>query len=243
MYMNNSEPNTTNEVQVQNQPGFFQRVVGIIISPTETMKSLIEKPRILFPILMMFFSIPIFYLLRFSLYQDFLKNTMEAALAQQGQTMDAAQLANLTKISAYVGLGTAGIGQLINWIIVAAIIFAFVKIFKGEGTFKQYLSITGYAGVITLLSLIFSFALSFFTGQLMADASLANITNLFMPGIKGTYLYGVIRGFDLFSIWHIIVMAIGVTLLSRLSKAKVYTLFAFIFIITVLLGAKGLMLL
>ena len=220
--------------------GFFQRVIGVIVSPSETMKDLIAKPRVLFATLLTALSMLGLYLIRFQMYKDFMKTTMELTLANSNKQLTPEQIQSAMPITVITGLIGTPIGSVLAWIVGAAILFGLIKLFKGEGKFKQYLAITGYAYVIMFLYILLSAIVSFFSGSLLLDSSVTNITNLFLPDLKGTYVYGVLRGIDFFTIWHYIVIGIGITLVSKLSKPKVYSIILIIYIASILIGANNL---
>ena len=224
-----------NENQEVKGLNFFQRVTGIIVSPRETMKDLVRKPRILFPMLLMVLSVLLYQLLRFDLYKEFLKYVMQMSLQQQGMQISPEQLEASMGLYVIFGMAGAPLGAIIAWIAGSAILLGIMKIFKGEGSFKQYLSVTGYAYVIYLLYLLVSLGLSYSTGELYINDSPA----LFASGMKGTMLYGFLRGIGLFTVWQYIVAGIGVVELSKVSRAKVYSLMAIFIVIVALIGANG----
>ena len=114
--------------------------------------------------------------------------------------------------------------------------FCGVKAFKGEGTYKHVLSITGYSYVVILLFIIIQMFTSFFTGQLFLDTSLANVIKLLEPGMIGTTLYGILRGIDIFTIWRYIVIAIGLRYMSGLDKIKVMSMVSAFYILTIVVN-------
>lgn len=238
--MDNLELNIKTDVTEVKQPGFISRIIGIFVSPTEIMKALIEKPRVLFPIFASALGAFTLYLSRFSLYKEFQMAIGEAKLDEMASKLTADQIASSKAIMEKTvswGLYAVPVSSLLMWIIFTAVVFGLAKAFKGQGKFKQYLSITGYAGVIMLLYYALSIGVSFFSGKLMLDASLANITNLFLPDIKGSYLYGIFRSIDLFGIWQYIVAGIGISLVSKISKVKVYSIIFVIYFAVALYGA------
>lgn len=223
-----------------NGMGFFNRVLGVIISPSETMRELINRPMVLFPVIAMVVTLPALYLARFQLYKELVKYLAEAGIAEKSSQMTAEQIEAARTFMEYtpiIGLFSTPVNVIIYWLIFTTAIFAFVKVFKGEGRYKQYLSITGYAFVITILSTVITAIVSFFTGSLIFDSSLANITNIFAPDLKGSYVYGIIRGIDLFKVWEYAVVSIGVLMVSKLDKAKVYSILSVIFVVSLLIGA------
>jgi hypothetical protein len=240
--MENLELNTAAEglsTDVENM-NFFQRIIGIVVSPSKTMEYLIAKPKILFAILSTALGTLGLYAIRFPLYKDFLKQAMEISMANSSTKLTPDQIQQAIPMASIVGLVSTPITSLITWIIGAAVLFGLIKIFKGQGSFLQVASITGYAYVISLIYLIISLIVSFFTGSILFNSSLTNITNLFVPDLQGSFLYGVIRGIDLFTIWHYAVIGIGITLLSKIDKVKVWSIISIIYIATILIGANSL---
>jgi hypothetical protein len=236
---NNNQPANNMESK---KMSFFQRALGIILSPSQTMRDLEEKPRILFPILLMALSMPVLYLLRLPLFQDTIRKTMEMAISQQSNAqVTTEQMDMMIKIGTITGLAGAPAGVLVMWLVYSAILFAIVKIFKGEGSFKQYCSITGYAYLITLLYLIVTLLASFFTNSIQLDSSLmilkdfipADSMSVFMRG----FILTILKAFDVFGIWHYIVVATGVAVVGKLPNKKAYMAVAILFVLATLFGA------
>lgn len=231
-----TEPHETKQLN------FFQRVLGVIVSPEQTMKNLAAKPRILFPILIMVFGVLLLYILRFSLFQDTIRTAIENSL-NQGKTpqMTKEQVDLAIKIGSITGLIGVIIAPLFAWLAGTAVLFAVIKMFKGQGSFKQYMSITGYAYVITLMFLILTGIASYFTGNLELDLSLGVISSLLIQDPSSSYLSGFMAGLlksiAIFSIWKYVVIAIGVTIVSAIPKKKVYYIVFGIFLLGALVTA------
>lgn len=222
-----------NDQQVK-QMSFLQKVIGVIVSPKKAMEAIAQKSDILYPILAMLLTTPIFYLIRYPLFEQMVKTKIE-------NTPQAAQMTpSMISFSTKIGLITAPIGVIIMWLVITFVFWGILRIFRGEGKFKQYLSVTGYAYTISIISMIVTLIASYFTGSLILDTSFASITNLFAPDLKGSFLYGIIRGINLFSIWQFIVYAIGLKVVSKLSSTKVYSVVSAVYIVMILLSANSL---
>ncbi len=235
-YKLDAEGSFQSEIQLESKMNFFQRLAGIIFSPTKTLMDLIAKPRLLFPILSSAFGMLLFYLLRYDLYKDYMRDSLER-VASTTEALTPDQIEALLDMSAIAGLISTPFITLIVWALSGLVLFCIAKLFKGEGRFNQYLSIVGYCGVITLLFYAISAGVSFFTGQLMFDASMANITNLIIPDMKGSYFYGIIRSISFFTIWYYVLVGVGISLVSKLSKPKVFSMVAFVLIVEALINA------
>jgi hypothetical protein len=163
----------------------------------------------------------------------FLRTQTEAALAQQNTQMTPDQLEATLKMGSVFGLAFTPITSIAMWLILSAVLFLGTKILKGEGSFKQFMSITGYSYVIMLLYYILSAAVSLFSGELMLNTSIGILAS----GLKGSYIYGVLRNIDLFGIWYYSVMAIGITTLTKLSKTRSYAMMSIVYLASILIGA------
>ncbi len=240
--MSDFQISTDSSVEARNKMGFFQRVLGVIASPSRTMENLCGKPRILFPILAMIFGMVALYGLRFSLYQDTVRPAIEAAIIQQGTPLTEQQMDMAVTSSSIVGMVAAPFGVLLMWLVMTAVIFAVVKIFKGKGSFKQYCSITGYSYVIMLLYFLITLIASFFTNSIQLDTSLLALKNIAAPeafgeGFMGSFIPGLLKSIDVFGIWQYVVISIGVAYASKLTREKSYLIVFTLFMASALLVA------
>lgn len=229
--------NTNNGNEEVRQMNVFEKLAGVLVNPAETMKSIAAKPGVLIPMLIMVVAPLLLSLVQKDLYESFIRQISEASLAanpaaaQMTQEQIQANLNLSVKIATYA----APVNVIVSWLLGTAILFGIMKIFKGQGSFKQYLSVTGYASVITAVSFLLTLAVSYVTGSVNLNSSLA----LLVPDMKGELLYGILRGLDLFIIWHYAVIAIGVSVLSKVGKAKVYSIVGLMFAVALFLGVSS----
>jgi len=181
----------------EKEMGLFKRITGVILSPQETMQYLANKPTIWFPLLLVAFSQLIYSLIRFPLFQELIRHQLELGMIQSGQQVPPESIDMIMKISTYSGLGLMPISSVAGWLITTLVFFLLIKLFKGEGSFKQYASVIGYTYVIILLYLCISMPVSFVTGSIYLDATLTNISNLFAPQLQESYLYGILKGINI----------------------------------------------
>lgn len=236
--LNNLNDRPGENLQVK-EMNVFQRMIGVIVSPTETMRSIASKPKVLIPLIVAAIIPTLLILLRFSQYQEFSRQIMELSMANSNAQLTPEQVDQSIKMFSTYGVVFAPIQMLIVWIIGTALFFGLTKLFKGEGSFKQFMSITAYSYMIVILGSIIQTLVSFFTGNYIMDTSLANITNIFAPDMKGSYVYGIIRSIELFAIWQFVVLGIGTAAVSKLSKTKVVIITALLCLVSVLYTAMG----
>jgi hypothetical protein len=98
-------------------------------------------------------------------------------------------------------------------VIFSGILFAiFNAALGGEATFKQVLSIYSHAGAITALSTIFSGIVNYFRGSMGSVANLGALLPMLPENSFAGRLLGMV---DVFLIWYIVVLAIGLGVLYR----------------------------
>jgi len=227
--MNNNIPlNIGNNAQVpaeMNYPkmNFFQRVLGVIFSPGKTMQSLAQKPRILFGLLLTLLTPVVMIFAIFPMFLEYTRGTFETLYPNfTAEQID--QGVNIAAVSGPIG---GAIGAVAMWFLGALALWVIIKIFKGQGQYKQVLSILGYAAVISALAANVTILATQLTG-VYSDVSYTSLASL-IPNMKGSFIFGVARSIDIFSIWKYVVIAIGVFSVSKLEKKKVYIIVACIF--------------
>lgn len=213
--------------------GFIKRVAGTIVNPSSVMQSLREKPRVLFPIIIMCVVQVLYLIVHFSLYSEYNMNVLKASqqvmYQYSGVEYTPEMLEQMTKVQNISGLIMTPIGILFQWLAGTAILFGVIKIFKGEGRYKQYLSVTGYAYIILALYTVIKLVVTFISGELYLDTPLVSLGALFSEGATKGFFYAIACSIDLYLIWFYCLVAIGVATVSQLSKKKSYIIVASLF--------------
>jgi hypothetical protein len=168
--MNNFAVRAETILEKKSQYGALGRITGIVIKPVETVKELIREPRILFPSLLMLLCTPLLYISRYSMYKDMQTHIFEMRFLEGNTQIPHQEMQAALKIIEISGF-IAPILIILGWILLSAVLFWTMKIFNGEGTFKQYLSIRGYTYTIIALGLLAALAVSFFSGTIVLDTS------------------------------------------------------------------------
>lgn len=238
--MSNIPVQFVNEGSVNSDMGFFKRVASVVTSPGKVMENLAEKPRILFPLILTAVSLIGLYASRLELYKNFMRESTAASSKWTESLTGIKMTPELLEQSVSRGLIasfiTIPLGALLSWLFITVVFFAIFKIAGGNGRFKHYMSVTGYAYVIMTLYYIIVFAASFFTGSLHQDIPLTSLATLFDSSMRGSFLFGILKGLNIFTIWYYCVIAIGLIKVSGFKKNTVYSIVAGIFIIGLLIA-------
>jgi hypothetical protein len=241
--MSNIPIKFVNEEMTDNKMGLLKRVINVITSPEKVMDNLAERPRVIFPLILTAVSLIALLASRMELYKESLRQPTELAskLTERltGKTMTPELLEQSISKALHMSFITVPIAALFGWLFITVIFFTIFKIFGGKGKFKNYLSITGYAYVILALYYLIVFAASFFTGSIHQDIPLTSLATLFDTSMRGNFLFGILKGLDIFKIWYYAVIAIGLVKVSGFKKNTVYAIVAGVFIIGLLIAGAS----
>lgn len=207
---------------------FIQRVFGVIGSPEKTMQSLEQKPRILFALLLSILTPVVIIISVLPMFKEYTRGALETTYENMNIEATAEQIDQALNITTITGLAGGGVFAVALWLFGALILWGIIKILKGEGSYKQILSVTGYAAVISVLGAIITIITTRLTG-VYSEVSITSLATI-LPDMKGNFIYGVAKSLEVFSIWKYIVIAIGVATVSKLDKKKAYIIVACFFV-------------
>jgi hypothetical protein len=196
----------------------FARFLGIITAPKATFQNVVAHPR-WFVMLLLTTAIVV----ACTAGPMFTESGRLAALDQQVRQTEAfgmtvnddmyAQMERNMRFAPYTTAAAILVFTPIMLLITSGILFAiFNAAMGGEATFKQLLAVVVHAGVISALGQLFTAPLNLLRG---AAGSATNLAVL-LPMIDETSFLGRLFGaIDLFIIWYVIVLAIGLAVLYK----------------------------
>ncbi len=209
--------NTTVQTGASPAPkGLVARFIGIITAPRATYESIVAHPK--------WFGM----LAIFAVGMGLLVGGFLATKVGQDAWLDAAanspfsgqvseqQLQGMEKMAPYIGYITGAymlIGMPVFMVILSGILYAiFNAAMGGNATFKQVFTVVVHAGPIGLLSQLFTVPLNYFRGTMSSATNLAVLLPMLPEKSFAAHLLGMI---DLFLIWQLIVLSIGLAVLYR----------------------------
>lgn len=211
--MNIEEANKLNPKSNDKKNSGLKKGLKLIKSPRIAMKEIAEDPNIIFPLLINGFAYIALALLAFPTFSGpYLKEIVPNITPEQKNL-------EIIKI-----LLISPIQTIFPWLLYSTIYFGIIKLLKGKGTFKQVTVVTGYSYVAIIMWTIVSIVASYFTGILEFNASFTYLLDIFLPNLKGSLFYKFIFSLNAFTIWQFVMIAIGLVEVSKLSKAKIYTM-------------------
>ena len=212
---------TNTAIQSETAPAsmnLFARFIGIITAPRATYEAVVARPTWLGMFLLT--SVIIAFGAALPMTTEAGK---QAAVDQQVSSMEAfgvqvtdeqyAEFQKGTAILPYMTAASVVVGGLVMSLIMAGILFAiFNAALGGDARYKQILSVLIHASVISALGQLFTGPINYFRG---AVGSATNLTAL-LPMLDDKSFAGKLAGtVDIFIIWWLIVLAIGLAVLYR----------------------------
>ena len=196
---------------------FVQRVIGVVISPGETMARIAAAPKWLDVLLVttILSAAGFAWFLSTDIGQTAYVDQAVAQLESWGRTVNADMYAGIQRQAAYASW-IQGITILIVGPIMAAIIsgvlFGIFTVLGGEARYKQVLAVVAHAGVISTLQLAFTLPVNY---QRQSMSSATNLAVFFPNLTDGSFAASVLGFIDLFWVWYVVVLAIGLAAVYR----------------------------
>ncbi len=204
-------------------------VLKVLYEPSAVFERVREKPSFLVPYLVICAVQIVIYFVN----MPFLRAGMAAQFA--------ARPAGGPDPSKFLWIGAVFIpvGFAIGLLIGAGLLWVLVSIFGGEAKFSRLLSVTAYAAVpaVVLLTIVGAAVLQMKgVGQITSpqDMQPALGVDLLAPGATG-FVGAALRAVNPFTIWGLVLTAIGVSTTHRLSKQTGYIVATVSFLIGVII--------
>ena len=212
----------TEEIQ---EMSAIQRVVGVYFSPKKTFEYLRERPKWLVPfILICVIALVSNYLVSDIALEeriDHIRMSDRIPEERKDEIIERME-SGASGAQAYIQYVATPVVIFIVLAVVSAIfLFSGNILFGGQATFRQMLSMYTHAGVIALPAAIVRIPL------MLAQQTSRVQTNLavFMSAdAEQSFLYRLLAKFDLFTIWQVILLIIGISAIYRFASGKATTL-------------------
>ncbi len=211
-------------METQAPLGLFSRIGNLFFNPTRTFDSLIAKPDWVTPMILTALVTLCFSIGLKDVLMDFQSKAVRQSIMKndkiaEGQKTQAAEQA-VTMMQKFwlvgaifgtlTGVGLFFILGLAYWLVAN-------KILGGRPQYFQVLSITGYAALIETFGLLIKMPIMASNGSLRVDTGLT----LLVPDAEMTsVLYIVLSKFDIFSIWALVLIAMGLAQLYQKPVSK-----------------------
>lgn len=205
------------------KPNTLQRIIGVLMSPGTTFESIAQRPNILGPLLI-FIVIAIASSVAVAMKVDFTAMAREAIEANPNIPPDRVESSvNVTKTIMKITMYASPLLIVLMLVITAGVCLLAFKMFGGEGNFNIALSVTIYSWFPRLIRGILGAIVMFTKGSLsfyeLQNPVMSNLAFLFDPKTQPVQ-YALGSALDIFNIWSLVLLIIGLASMSKLSKAR-----------------------
>lgn len=211
--------NVTNNLGSQQELNIVQKIFGVFFSPTKTFMSIDYKPGWVVPVVVILLITIVMSVIAnpilMPLQKDKILERMEARGATKDQMDEASE--RIEK-SAQFGFIFASISLIIKVLILALIVWFVSKIVLGKNsTFQKVFSMYIYS----YLPWVFGVVLVVILMVIQKSPDIHFSIAAFLPDEQsGKLIYNVLRSISVFSIWHFIILAIGFSVIFKISLKK-----------------------
>ena len=190
----------------------FSRLIGVITSPKATYQSIVAHPKFLGMLLVTLIvsTVLVGGFLFTKVGQD---AWLDTVLARGGTPEQEAAMQRVAPFAAYFAIGWIVVFIPLLYAAVSAILYVvFNAALGGNATFKQVLTVVTHAGAPGVLGQFFTMPLNYMRGVMTSATNLA-VAMPFVP--EESFLGRLLGTIDLFLVWQLIVLAIGLGVLYR----------------------------
>ena len=213
-----AQTSDTPQAPVPAPASLVSRLVGVLFTPRQTFQGIVAAPRWLGMLLLIavFMGLVTFLFLSTQVGRDAVLDQQVSAMEAFGVTVSDqmyAQLEGRLAYARYTGAASQLVALPIVYLIMAGILIAiFNAAMGGDATFKQVYTVVVHSGAVSIVQQLFVMPLNYYRGSMNSPTNLAAMLPMLPEKSFLTYLLGTV---DIFLIWWLFVLAIGLAVLYR----------------------------
>ncbi|HID62948.1 MAG TPA: YIP1 family protein [Anaerolineae bacterium] len=204
-----------------------QLLVGIIDRPATTMSYVGKRPGWAWvtPALLVLVGLAVFSVVTAPLTSELaLRQAQQqmASLPPQQAEQAAAQLEKFTSPPVMAGFSIVGglITLAVMWLVWAGVLYFLGLVAGGEASFAQSFALLAWSWLPYSLRNLTLAAYVAYKGQLINQGLSFLVATGDPTKDTANWLYGLLSQFDLFYLWHLILVIVGLVAIGRFSKTK-----------------------
>jgi hypothetical protein len=205
-------------------PSLLSRAIGVITAPRPTFEKIVAAPRVggVLLLVTLISTLAVGLLLSSERGQQ---AWLDQAVAQQeawGQTVSDeayASMQGMAKYAAYMGAAQFIVGVPLGALIMAGILFAIYNaLMGGSATFKQVMAVVAHSQIISALAFLVTTPINYAKGTMTGATNLGVLFPMLDESSFAARLLGMM---DLFLLWWLFVLSIGVAVLYKRKTSSV----------------------
>lgn len=213
----------------------FLRLVRVLVSPTAVFEEQRERPT---------FWIPWLIVVVLMLAASYLSFPFTLAVARLGAVTAGRPFpSSAESIMKFSMIAAIPIVTLVMLLINAGILYLVLLGAGGEARYKGLMTVAVFGGLLGVLQILATYLVLTLRGpdglQTMADYQVTFGLDLVLSADTGVpkFLVGLLRGISPFSVWGLVITAIGVRTMEKTSSAAAWTAAGVTFVFGVLMAA------
>lgn len=206
--------------------GLVSRLAGVIFSPRETYPAVVAQPRVLgaFVVSLAIMAACQLAFLSTDVGKDALLERQFSTMERFGVTVTdemARQMESRLAMAPYTTAASQAVSVPLIGALLAVIALGLCNaLLDGAAKFKQVYAIVAHAGIIVAIQQIFNTPLMYARGELASPATL----DVFFPMLDAEGVTaGILGAIDLFLIWWVLNLAIGLAVLYKRPTGPIAT--------------------
>ena len=202
----------------------LSRIVGVFVSPSSTFADIARRPDWIVPILLL---LVVSYVSVFMIAGKIDFNTVYRQ-AMEAQHMPPDQQERALRIATSIGKSIMYVAPFFSiggLVIAALLLWLGLRMLGGQLTFLQSFAVTAYAWMPHVLAGIIGIIVSMSRKTIGVEElqTLVHSNPAFLVSMKtNPVLFNFLSTLDLFSIWVIILLTIGLSIAAKVSKVKAF---------------------
>lgn len=205
--------------------GSWGRIVGILVSPIQTSRSIAERASWLAPVIVLLLVTAGFTALATPKLD--LEPSMRRSIEQRGQELDEEQVERMLTVAErfkWVG-GAAGVVlSLASCFLLALVFWCLFRLVGGEFDYRTSLGITAHSflplGLAALLAVPVLLSRSVVSPEELQAGLIASNPAFFLDDAASKPLRAVLASLDLFKLWVAALLGIGYGIVAKVKRSK-----------------------
>ena len=209
-------------------PRLVSRLLGVLFTPRRTFGAVVRQPKWLgaLTVVALVTAGTTGWLTSTELGQQMLLERQVGAMESFGLTITDEmydELADGFENSMYLSAGAVVVVTPILYLIIAGVVWTICYVLLGaHAPFRAMYAVVAHAGVVGIAQQLFQVPLNYARGVMSSPTTLAAFLPMLEPGSFVARLLGAI---DLFVIWQLMVLAIGIAVLYGRRTGPIVTIF------------------
>jgi hypothetical protein len=211
-------------------------ILDIYFSPRKVFNTLKEKPRWIMPLVIVLVVVALTAVVTVSLTRETIIAGQEELFQERGLSEEQIEQARqfmsgpILMISSAIN---AALFTAVLLLVFTLVLNLFIPLFGGESGFRRVFGVVCFSSLVVVPAAILKLIIVVMTRSPFVTTSLALLT----PNLaKDSFIYQFLAGFDLFVIWEMILVAMGIGIVNNLARKNAYVLVFTIWFISIFIG-------